>query len=157
MLGGQHPRPLSLALLGSSPKGRASGETVHFATQPETAKSAVPEGFPRSGEAVEKRSDETDEGAPPAAAYPYPSSGAARHPFPLLSPCDIFPRPGEICPQGVKALAAAGKLPGKEQSLQARQRLPLRGSWQNRQVLTEGVCTQKSTASSQTRRCGAPF
>ena len=79
LIGGQHPRPLSLALLGSSPKGRASGETVHFAIQPETAKSAVPEGFPRSGEAVEERSDETDEGAPPAAAYPYPSSGATRH------------------------------------------------------------------------------
>ena len=46
-------------------------------------------------------------------------------------------------PQGVKALAAAGKLPGKEQSLQARQRLPLRGSWQNRQVLTEGVHAKK--------------
>ena len=81
MLGSQHPRPLSLALLGSSPKGRASGETVHFATQPETAKSAVPEGFPRSGEAVEKRSDETDEGAPPAAAYPYPHP-ALRATFP---------------------------------------------------------------------------
>ena len=35
----------------------------------------------------------------------YPSSGATRHLFPLLSLYDIFPRPGEICPQGVKALA----------------------------------------------------
>ena len=33
----------------------------------------------------------------------HPSSGATRHPLPLLSLCDIFPRPGEICPQGVKA------------------------------------------------------
>ena len=73
-------RTLSDSLCSPAPpRGGASGETVHFATQPETAKSAVPEGFPRSGEAVEKRSDETDEGAPPAAAYPYPSSGAARH------------------------------------------------------------------------------
>ena len=34
----------------------------------------------------------------------HPSSGTTRHPFPLLSLCDIFPRPGEIYPQGVKAL-----------------------------------------------------
>ena len=48
------------------------------------------------------------------------------------------------------------QFPAKTQSLRARQRLPLRGSWQNRQVLTEGVCTKKSTAHSQARGCGAP-
>ena len=31
------------------------------------------------------------------------------------------------------------KFPAKVQSLRVRQRLPPRGSWQNRQVLTEGV------------------
>ena len=31
------------------------------------------------------------------------------------------------------------QFPAKVQSLRARQRLPPRGSWQNRQVLTEGV------------------
>ena len=36
------------------------------------------------------------------------------------------------------------QFPAKTQSLRARQRLPLRGSWQNRQVLTEGVCTKKA-------------
>jgi len=36
-----------------------------------------------------------------------PSSGAARHPLPLLSLCDIFPRPGEICPDRGKAYAPA--------------------------------------------------
>ena len=34
------------------------------------------------------------------------------------------------------------KFPAKVQSLRARQRLPPRGSWQNRQVLTEGVSFQ---------------
>ena len=48
----------------------------------------------------------TDEGAGKKQfAGNYPSSGAARHPLPLLSLRDIFPRPGEICPQGVKAFA----------------------------------------------------
>ena len=92
--------------------GELLGETVHFATQPENAKSAVPEGFPRSGEAVEKRSDETDEGAPPAAAYPYPSSGAARHLLPLLSLCDIFPRcGGNLSPRG-EGFSGGGKATG---------------------------------------------
>ena len=49
----------------------------------------------------------TDEGAgKQQLAGNYPSSGAARHLFPLLSLRDIFPRPGEICPQGVKAFTA---------------------------------------------------
>ena len=47
------------------------------------------------------------------------------------------------------------QFPAKAQSLRARQRLPLRGSWQNRQVLTEGVLHKKSTAHSQARICGA--
>ena len=33
----------------------------------------------------------------------YPSSGTSCHLLPLLSLCDIFPRMGEICPQGGKA------------------------------------------------------
>ena len=37
------------------------------------------------------------------------------------------------------AFGIAVQFPAKVQSLRARQRLPPRGSWQNRQVLTEGV------------------
>ena len=56
----------------------------------------------------------TDEGADKQQLTEnYPSSGAARHPLPLLSLCDIFPRPGEICPQGVKAFALLIFVPGK--------------------------------------------
>ena len=48
----------------------------------------------------------TDEGADKQLLpEKYPSSGATRHLLPLLSLCDIFPRTGEICPQGVKAFA----------------------------------------------------
>ena len=49
-------------------------------------------------------------------------------------------------PRRVKALVVVEKFPAKVQSLRARQRLPPRGSWQNRQGLTEGVCilTQKT-------------
>ena len=38
-----------------------------------------------------------------------------------------------------KVICVMGKLLAQVQSLRARQRLPPRGSWQNRQVLTEGV------------------
>ena len=38
------------------------------------------------------------------------------------------------------------QFPAKVQSLRARQRLPPRGSWQNRQVLTEGVSRAPSQA-----------
>ena len=38
-----------------------------------------------------------------------------------------------------KVFCVMGKFPTQAQSLRARQRLPLRGSWQSRQVLTEGV------------------
>ena len=41
-------------------------------------------------------------------------------------------------PKGTASVVAA-QFPAKVQSFRARQRLPLRGSWQNRQVLTEGV------------------
>ena len=41
-------------------------------------------------------------------------------------------------PKG-RGLGIAGKSPRELQSLRFRQRLPPRGSWQNRQVLTEGV------------------
>ena len=37
------------------------------------------------------------------------------------------------------ALGMAAKFPAKAQSARVRQRLPLRGSWQSRQALTEGV------------------
>ena len=48
----------------------------------------------------------TDEGAGKQQfAGNYPSSGAARHPLPLLSLRDIFPRKGETYPQRVKAFA----------------------------------------------------
>ena len=42
------------------------------------------------------------------------------------------------------AFGIAVQFPAKVQSLRARQRLPLRGSWQNRQVLTEGVQSAKT-------------
>ena len=38
----------------------------------------------------------------------------------------------------------AGEFLAKAQSFRERQRLPLRGSWQNRQVLTEGVRSKPS-------------
>ena len=56
---------------------------------------------------------------------PHPALRATCSPFCRYA--TFSPGAGEICPQGVKALAATGKLPGKEQNLQARQRLPLRG------------------------------
>ena len=65
---------------------------------------------------------------------------AALDRFPFLSLRDIFPRPGEVVLKD-GAFGIAGKFPAKVQSLRARQRLPPRGSCQNRQVLTEGVCT----------------
>ena len=37
------------------------------------------------------------------------------------------------------AFGMAAQFPAEVQSFRARQRLPPRGSWQNRQVLTEGV------------------
>ena len=63
--------------------------------------------------------------------------------FPFLSLRDIFPRPGEVVLKD-GAFGIAGKFPAKVQSLRARQRLPPRGSWQNRQVLTEGVLFQRT-------------
>ena len=42
-------------------------------------------------------------------------------------------------PLGDGAFGMAGEFLAKAQSFRERQRLPLRGSWQNRQVLTEGV------------------
>ena len=72
---------------------------------------------------------------------PHPTLRATCSPFCRYA--TFSPGAGEICPQGVKALAAAGKLPGKEQSLQARQRLPPRESRQSRQVLAEGAHAKK--------------
>ena len=46
------------------------------------------------------------------------------------------------------------QFPAKAQSLRARQRLPPRGSWQNRQVLTEGVKLPASHAKSTASLCG---
>ena len=48
-------------------------------------------------------------------------------------------------PEGV-AFGITVQFPAKVQSLWARQRLPPRGSWQNRQVLTEGVFATKPAA-----------
>ena len=42
-------------------------------------------------------------------------------------------------PLGDGAFGMTVRFPAKVQSLRARQRLPLRGSWQSRQALTEGV------------------
>ena len=44
-------------------------------------------------------------------------------------------------------LAASRSFPAKVQSLRVRQRLPPRGSWQNRQVLTEGARSSPKTPS----------
>ena len=56
------------------------------------------------------------------------------------------------------------QFPAQAQSLRARQRLPLRGSWQNRQVLTEGVqptkkLSRRAAASAGSRRgsCRLPL
>ena len=48
------------------------------------------------------------------------------------------PAPGEVI-FGDGAFGMAAKFLAKVQNVRARQRLPPRGSWQNRQVLTEGV------------------
>ena len=47
-----------------------------------------------------------------------------------------------VSPRLFRPLAGPNRAFYKVQSLRARQRLPLRGSWQNRQVLTEGVSFQ---------------
>ena len=74
-----------------------------------------------------------------AGREPSQSSRFARCQIPPFVTCgDIFPRPGEVV-LGDGALGIAVQFPAQAQSLRARQRLPLRGSWQNRQVLTEGV------------------
>ena len=84
--------------------------------------------------------------------------------FPLLSPAvTSSPGAGEVFPQrgsqAVKLIAKVfcvmGKFLTQEQSLRARQRLPPRGSWQNRQVLTEGV--QAVTPSASLRSADSPF
>ena len=59
------------------------------------------EAFPRSGEGVEERSDETDEGAPLDGANGY--SPLIRHfvpPVPLLALCATSPGAGESFPKG---------------------------------------------------------
>ena len=66
------------------------------------------------------------------------------------------PAPGEVI-FGDGAFGMAAKFLAKVQNVRARQRLPPRGSWQNRQVLTEGVkhplSHAKSTASLYGKRC----
>ena len=77
-----------------------------------------------------------------------------------------FPPPPKAVPLGKVAspqamtegvVSGVAKFPAKVQSLRVRQRLPPRGSWQNRQVLTEGVkhplSHTKSTASLYGKRC----
>ena len=57
------------------------------------------------------------------------------------------PAPRDASPLWDGAFGTAASFPVKLQSFRLRQRLPLRGSWQNRQVLTEGVFFQtKRTA-----------
>ncbi|MEC4629851.1 hypothetical protein VSS86_19190, partial [Bacillus safensis] len=46
---------------------------------------------------------------------------------------------GAASPLGDGACGVAAQFPVKQESFPLRQRLPPRGSWQNRQVLTEGV------------------
>ena len=71
---------------------------------------------------------------------------AARCQIPLFVTFgDIFPRPGEVFLWD-GAFGIVVQFPAKVQSLRARQRLPPRGSWQNRQVLTEGVSRAPSQA-----------
>ena len=53
------------------------------------------------------------------------------------------PAPGEVI-FGDGAFGMAAKFLAKVQNVRARQRLPPRGSWQNRQVLTEGVRSKPS-------------
>ena len=53
------------------------------------------------------------------------------------------PAPGEVI-FGDGAFGMAAKFLAKVQNVRARQRLPPRGSWQNRQVLTEGVLFQRT-------------
>ena len=50
-------------------------------------------------------------------------------------------------PLGDGAFGMTAKFPAKAQSFRARQRLPPRGSWQNRQVLTEGVLFHRTRRS----------
>ena len=69
--------------------------------------------------------------------------------FPFLSPAvTSSPGAGEV---GLwdGAFGMAGKFPAKPQSARARQRLPPRGSWQNRQALTEGVRPPQASSPSQ--------
>ena len=56
---------------------------------------------------------------------------AALDRFPCLSLRDIFPRPGEVVLWD-GAFGITVQFPAKAQSLRVRQRLPPRGSWQNR-------------------------
>ena len=59
----------------------------------------------------------------------------------LVAPPKAVPLGKVASPQAMTEGVVSGvaKFPAKVQSLRARQRLPPRGSWQNRQVLTEGV------------------
>ena len=66
--------------------------------------------------------------------------------FPFLSPAvTSSPGAGEVILWD-GAFGIVVQFPAKVQSLRARQRLPPRGSWQNRQALTEGVSRAPSQA-----------
>ena len=68
-----------------------------------------------------------------------PQSRLRRARLPFLSPAvTSSPGAGEVVLwDGVFGITA--QFPAEVQSFRARQRLPLRGSWQSRQALTEGV------------------
>ena len=95
---GERASPLRLltAFASISPKGRALGSPRNVSSS-----SAKCVGELKASPGRGKLSPQvTDEGAPFAATCRYPSSGATRHLFPLLSLRDIFPqRGGNLSPR----------------------------------------------------------
>ena len=107
---GKRPSPLRLltAFASTSPKGRGSGSPRNVSSS-----SAKRAGELKASPGRGKLSPQvTDEGAPFAATCRYPSSGATRHLFPLLSLRDIFPRRGgNLSPRG-EGFSGCGKVSG---------------------------------------------
>ena len=103
-----HPLRLLTAFASISPKGRALGSPRNVSSS-----SAKCVGELKASPGRGKLSPQvTDEGAPFAATCRYPSSGATRHLFPLLSLRDIFPRRGgDLSPRG-EGFSSCGKVSG---------------------------------------------
>ena len=105
---GERASPLRLltAFASISPKGRALGSPRNVSSS-----SAKCVGELKASPGRGKLSPQvTDEGAPFAATCRYPSSGATRHLFPLLSLRDIFPRRGgNLSPRG-EGFSGCGKV-----------------------------------------------